>query len=444
MTSVYNLPDYKAKFFEYKTLTKVHGKPTIDTILQVYKQLKRNAQCVPTTLGGGQLGYLALLLTNTAYATIPGATAFTKPVHPGVFTLVPNPAPPATRNNPNPTPPPLTPADISVQRTTYDDKLRLYNESQAVELALRNQLIDAFEPQYLQALRNKHTDMINETLPRIIKYLCDTYGKVSDAEMLNREQNLSSMVYDTTQPVDVIFNNIDEHADLADIQDMPMTDRRKMQVAYVILQRSQAFLDSLKKWNARATPTKSYDNMKDFFRAEYSSLEEVGALSIKESINHIDLQQSLDTMQKDLTQHLEQSLQQNLIHALHTYSSLEREYHEPSPPASSPATVEELNAATTLKNTDPNLLRLIESLTKEIKLLKAKSVFSPSTSSDDKDDLPTINPRTNQPYKRYCWTHGCGSHWGDRCRNPKPGHKPDATFKNRMGGSNKGCLPANN
>ena len=84
----------------------------------------------------------------------------------------------------------------------YDDCLRLYNEVQAVELDLRNLLIDAFEPQYLQALRDKHTDMINESF--------DTYGKVTDAEMLYREQNLSSMVYNTTQPVHIIFNAIDE------------------------------------------------------------------------------------------------------------------------------------------------------------------------------------------------------------------------------------------
>ena len=55
-------------FFKYKEITKIHGKPKINTILTVYKQLKRNAQRVPTTLGGGQLGYLALILSAMAYA----------------------------------------------------------------------------------------------------------------------------------------------------------------------------------------------------------------------------------------------------------------------------------------------------------------------------------------------------------------------------------------
>ena len=40
--------------------------------------------------------------------------------------------------------------------------------------------------------------------------------------------------------------------------------------------------------------------------------------------------------------------------------------------------------------------------------------------------------------KAYCWTHGVGHH-GNECLNPSTGHKPEATIKNTMGGSAKGC-----
>ena len=56
MSSAYNLPDYKEKFFEIKVLDKIHGQPTIDSIVKLFRQVKRNAQRVLTTLGGGQLG----------------------------------------------------------------------------------------------------------------------------------------------------------------------------------------------------------------------------------------------------------------------------------------------------------------------------------------------------------------------------------------------------
>ena len=40
---------------------------------------------------------------------------------------------------------------------------------------------------------------------------------------------------------------------------------------------------------------------------------------------------------------------------------------------------------------------------------------------------------------KYYWTCGAGNHISKDCRNPAPGHKADATFKNRMGGSTAFC-----
>ena len=51
----YNIPDY-TKYFEHKHLDKIHGQPTIHSIIKLLKQSKRNAQGVPTTLGGGAIG----------------------------------------------------------------------------------------------------------------------------------------------------------------------------------------------------------------------------------------------------------------------------------------------------------------------------------------------------------------------------------------------------
>lgn len=44
--SAYNLPDYRAKYFEYKDLSKMYRQPTIDSIVTLMKQGKRNAQSV--------------------------------------------------------------------------------------------------------------------------------------------------------------------------------------------------------------------------------------------------------------------------------------------------------------------------------------------------------------------------------------------------------------
>ena len=63
-----------------------------------------------------------------------------------------------------------------------------------------------------------------------------------------------------------------------------------------------------------------------------------------------------------------------------------------------------------------------------------KENITPST------ETSLVNPKTGKAWRRYCWTCGCCDHWGRFCANRKPGHKVDATFKNRMGGSTKGVL----
>lgn len=85
MSTAYNLLDYRARFFEYKDLDKIHGQPTIDSIVRHLRQTKRNAQRVHTTLGGGQLGYLALVISTADYNTIPNSANFNRHTHPGVF-----------------------------------------------------------------------------------------------------------------------------------------------------------------------------------------------------------------------------------------------------------------------------------------------------------------------------------------------------------------------
>ena len=51
-----------------------------------------------------------------------------------------------------------------------------------------------------------------------------------------------------------------------------------------------------------------------------------------------------------------------------------------------------------------------------------------------------VNPITGREYKRYCWSCGCCTHWGANCPQKKAGHKDDASFKQRKGGSNVNCL----
>ena len=82
------------------------------------------------------------------------------------------------------------------------------------------------------------------------------------------------------------------------------------------------------------------------------------------------------------------------------------------------------------------LLTQISSMQSQIEKL------STTDSGSRKQEKPssTINPKTGRQWKRYCWSCGCCTHWSKNFPNKKVGHKDDATFRNRMEGSNENCL----
>ena len=119
--STYSIKNYYTTHFQYLSLDKIHGQPSLESILHLFKQVKINAQSVPTTLGGGQLGYLALLLSNEAYNTIPNSTPFQRPTFPGPF-LVQTPAIRTSTRSTGPVEiPTATAAVVTQQKADWDE-----------------------------------------------------------------------------------------------------------------------------------------------------------------------------------------------------------------------------------------------------------------------------------------------------------------------------------
>ena len=62
---------YASSYFKYKTPTPIQGAPSNKTLKQLKTELRANASSVESKLGGGDHGYLGLVLTDQEYATIP-------------------------------------------------------------------------------------------------------------------------------------------------------------------------------------------------------------------------------------------------------------------------------------------------------------------------------------------------------------------------------------
>ena len=465
MLTAYSLPDYCARFFEYKDLEKIHGQPTIDSIARLLRQIKRNAQRVHTTLGGGQLGYLALVLSTVDYNTIPNSAHFNRPTDPGVFS--PAPIGPVLRGAQ-----PLSAAEIATLKITYDENLRQYNECQAVENALRNQIISAIESDYLQPIRNIHTDMINESIPQIITFLRDTYGQLSPSQLKERERAIDDMIYNPATTIDSVFNKIQEFQDICILLQNTKTDMQLITYAYLVFQRAGIFMTSLKEWNAKSIASKTFQTFKIFMRKQYLDLEAVGGLMIQNS--SLNMMQELKNSHEHFANTLKHEVQSGIretMQALNLASQQEninpnlgfcapvmtptqwasygnqfvqnsdQNFEEPPP-------LQQMFGAT--ESTNPMMVQMLQKmqamqqqisgLTLTNQQLSQSGSQNPTTNKGGNNLNKDLNPKTGLPWKRYCWSCGCCAHWGKNCAQKKRGHKDDASFKTRMGGSNENCM----
>ena len=162
------------------------------------------------------------------YTSILNARTFHRPTDPGDLIVT---VPTTTRAGATKA---ISAAVVTQQKDTYDEKVRLYNECQAVEQALRQQIIDAVEPDYLEALRDPYTEKVQASIPNIIKHLRETYGCISDEDSSDRETELKAYIYDPVKTVDDVFNKIKRHQELAILMNNPLTNKQQESIAMTI------------------------------------------------------------------------------------------------------------------------------------------------------------------------------------------------------------------
>ena len=126
-------------------------------------------------MGGGDHGYLGLLLNNSKYSTVT-ATPFVPPTYPALLTI------PAGTDQVQ---------ALNLQDIHKEGK-NAYYECKNVEKALQRHVEDAIKDKYLESLVYKGTQLLQDDIPIVLKFLFKAYGKVPSEEVKKKRQSLES------------------------------------------------------------------------------------------------------------------------------------------------------------------------------------------------------------------------------------------------------------
>ena len=82
--------DYVASYFKCKIPTPIRREPDYKSLKRLKKELQSNASSVETYLGGGNHGYLALVLTVDVCNAMPDTEPFEPPYFPPPLVMPPD------------------------------------------------------------------------------------------------------------------------------------------------------------------------------------------------------------------------------------------------------------------------------------------------------------------------------------------------------------------
>ena len=426
--------DYVNTVFEFPVLTKVYERPDYESLTKIKNELRANAASVPCDLGGGAHGHLGLVLTAADYALVT-AVPYIRPNHPGPLTL------PAGAG--------VTNLQREIARDDHKENLRVFHECVNVEKALIKQLNKALPPEYLKQYRNIHSNTITTSLTVILTTLFTRYGQVSDTYLREVEEKLRSRVFDITEPLVVLYNEIEDLHSLSIAAQNEFTETQLVNLGIQLIKNFNDFERGLDDWMACPRIDKTWVNFKTHFEAAHERLCDLRGPTMRNS----SFQQTANSITQEVLREIKSDrnevfnrltqTESNIIAALSTTVSSSSNSSSTATNSLSSPTKQIVNVASN-DAIQVEILKLLKQIKGEMKP-EMKPKREPRNQKNN-----TNNNNKKQKFKRrrtnisnYCWSCGAWNHPSSKCRNKKEGHRDEATFENKMGGSLLYCQEAN-
>ena len=420
--------DYQSSYFKYKTPTPIRGLPTYSALKRLKTELQANASSVETDLGGGNHGYLGLVLTDAEYNSIPNTQPFVPPNYPPPLTI------PST----------ATPIQALQMKENHNEQKRLYYECKNVEKALLRHAQEALEDQYVAALVDPYTNLIVSDIPDTLEYLFYNFGKVSSEEVLQRESEVMSMTWLASDPIILLTKPLEDLNKLATHAGIPYTPKQILEKALAIIRATKDYELALTTWDNKPVNEKTWENLKTHFHEAQQQLKSIRGPSMQQAGYHQAnalAQKISDDLRFQLHERDTQMLAilQNIPGLSQASTESEDTVEDETPHHHSIQRA--ANLASSSDSIQLEMLRLLKELAMDMKHNRSVPTHDRKSKGTNRD--PRKTPKEGGKFRKniskYCWTHGACAHSSSECPEPAKGHKVTASFQNKMDGSLARC-----
>jgi uncharacterized protein YukE len=299
-------------------------------------------------------------------------------------------------------------AVIAETTRLHREATQVYRTYHNIDQAIKKLIIESFDDAYLNALSDEIVDYTNCTSLQLLTHLLTYYAMIAPTELTQSYERLNTPC-DPNQPIETIFQQIQDARAFAVAGDQPYGAAMIVNVAYTLVFNTGLFPDACRAWQSRAIVEKTWAQFKlDFATAhrEFRLTNQTAHQSGFHSANMMIEQGRDETMQDTVDE----------ISQLAT------------------ATASDRGMVATLTTTNAKLATQLEAAHEHIAQLKNEIS---TLKNNIKPAWQGQRPVKTMNNDSYFWSHGyqvAKSHTSATCNMKKSGHKDAANKSNPMGG----------
>lgn len=437
--------------FPYR-LDPIPSKPSFDSLLTLKLHLLHNASQVRTTLGGGRCGYAGLLLTPVEYELRAPGTPFIRP---------PLPPPPNV-------PGIATAAVLAALATVRLEALKEFELCNNVEDALRQILIDAIQPIYLEDIADELSRFSLIPVGDMLRHLFTQFGRITVEDLIANDQRMQTP-WNPATPFQVVIEQLAAGKRYAAHAAHDISDDRLLGLGRMLANHTGLYVESINRWDEKPAATRTWGAFKTYILLAQETL----------ALQQLHTTQQMGYHAANLA-YPQPPYHQSFVPEAQPASG----YYPPSvcypggpptyfPPGGTPSVTYDNGPAAMMlpyqgDRYPPSVVTptpdhtsarqeaafaAIADLTDQVRLLRTSHPPPPTTRgrpsniasrpppSNTNSRVPRQPPRI--PNDNYCWTHGYRvgkDHTSATCEHPAEGHQLTASKRNPQGGSTKNML----
>ena len=133
----------------------------------------------------------------------------------------------------------------------------------------------------------------------MLQHLYDSYGDLTPKELEDNDEHMR-VTYDATEPIEILYNQIEQAVDIAEAGQHPYTNAQILTRAYTLIFQTGLMDDACSNWDDKPATQKTWAEFKVHFAKAHKKLRQQQSTASKTGMHAANA--VLESIQNDATQ----------------------------------------------------------------------------------------------------------------------------------------------